>query len=156
MKEILAKDSIGAVTFEVPEGYRIVSVDVKYLTLKNDGSEADITVSISDKDDLQYMEDENGNHPESIEEEWGTRTEWVEDSDKMEIAGYEGYLNEYPDENGKYYSINAGFLGDGSIYDISMFTDAWGEDGNLKADAKELTTGEREAFKSFVKSFKAK
>lgn len=42
------------------------------------------------------------------------------------------------------------------MYDISMFTDAWGEDGKLKADAKELTDEEREAFKTFVKSLKAK
>ena len=156
MKDALSTASVGAFTFELPEGYSVSGFGENYVNISEDGSETTASVSVTTEDDLKIITDENGNHPESLDAEWKNRNLGLDDSDKLEIAGHEGSLNEYPDENGKIYMVSAQFLADDGIYNLSMNTDAWDIEGNIKDDAKELTKDEIAAFESFVKSFKAK
>lgn len=155
-KKVLDIDSINSYTFELPEGFNVDNFGENYLGAKAEDGEVTLIVNATTNDDLQYLEDENGNHPESLKEWWGNQMKWIEDSEKLEIAGHEGFLNEYPDENGKIYNVSASFYDDEYIYNMNMDTDAWDENGNIKADAKELTKDEIAAFEAFVKSFKAK
>ncbi|MBQ3428575.1 MAG: hypothetical protein IJH28_02225 [Mogibacterium sp.] len=156
LKGSLTADSIGSIAFEVPEGYSVTSVSDTYITLAKDGSEVTINCNLITEDELKWYEDENGNHPESLEAEYKNRTEYMGDEDKATIAGFDGYKNCYPFEDDKYYYTSAMFLGNDGIYDFDMSTPAWDADGNIKEGAVELTEADREVFDNFVASLKAK
>ena len=156
LKQSLNADSIGSIAFEVPEGYSVTSVSDTYITLVKDGSEVTINCNQITEDDLKWYEDENGNHPESLEAEYKNRTEYMGYEDKVTIAGFDGYKNCYPFEDDKYYYTSVVFLGNDGIYDFDMSTPAWDENGNIKEGAVELTEADREVFDYFVASLKAK
>ena len=155
-KSLMATASIGEYTFTTPEGYKTLNFGENYVTLGKDGGKPQIIMSVTTEEDLKTLEDENGNHPASLEEEWKNRNQGLAEEDKTEIAGKEGFVADYPDENGKKYNIWAGFFGDDGIYNIMIDTDAWGTDGNIKEGAVELTEEDSNTFKDFVKTFKAK
>ena len=147
-------NSVGSLSFEVPEGYSVASFSDRYVTLKKDGSAATIQISITDEEDLEMIEDENGNHPESVEAEYKSRNEYADDSDKTTIAGFDGYKYMYPYEDDVYYDVSATFMADGVMYDIGMSTGAWGNDGNIKEGAEQLSQDDLAAFDSFLASLK--
>ena len=147
-------NSVGSLSFEVPEGYSVASFSDRYVTLKKDGSAATIQISITDEEDLEMIEDENGNHPESVEAEYKNRTEYADDSDKTTIAGVDGYKYLYPYEDDVYYDTSAVFMADGVMYDIGMSTGAWDNDGNIKEGAEQLSQDDLAAFDSFLASLK--
>lgn len=147
-------NSVGSLSFEVPEGYSVASFSDRYVTLKKDGGAATIHISITDEEDLEWIEDENGNHPESVEAEYKNRTEYADDSDKTTIAGVDGYKYLYPYEDDVYYDTSAVFMADGVMYDIGMSTDAWDNEGNIKEGAEQLSQDDLAAFDSFLASLK--
>ncbi len=155
-KKLMKADSVGKYSFETPEGYETESFGENYVSLKKDGSDVTLQVNITTEEDLKYIEDENGKHPASLEEEWSNRSNGLGDENKTEIAGREAVLYEFPDENGKMYNVSATFLSDDGLYNISMDTQAWDESGKLREDAKALTKDEIETFENFLKTFKAR
>lgn len=156
LKLLMSTASIGEYNFSTPEGFSVQSFGKNYATLKEDGSETEITMSVTTEEDLKTIEDENGNHPESLEAEWTNRTQGLAEEDMTEIAGREGFIADNPDENGKKYSVVAAFFGDDGIYNIVMQTDAQGMDGSIKEDAAELTDEEISVFKAFLETFSEK
>lgn len=149
-------NSVGSMTFEVPEGYSVTGFSDEYVTLGKDGSEIKLQISTTDKDDLEWMEDEDGNHPESVEAWYKERTEYMEDSDKVTVAGIDGYKMQYPAEDDNYYDVSAFFMSDDVIYDVRMDTDAWDNNGNIKEGAVQLSQEDFDTFDAFLASVKAK
>ena len=147
--------TVGAYEFEIPEGYTAESGE-NYVLLRKDGTaNTTISVAMTVEDDLKIIEDENGNHPETMDEAWEIRKKNITDEDKMEIAGKEGAFHKLPEENGKLYNITAEFYGDGGIYNISMNTDSRDSEGNITEDSPEITEDDIAVFQNFLKSFKA-
>lgn len=157
LKEYLKADSVGSIAFEIPAGYSVTYVSDKYVDLKKDGSESiTISLSMTTEDDLQYYTDEDGNSPESLEAQFADSTEYAAEEDKATIAGFDGVVWKYPDEDDKMHNLSAEFLADDAIYNVYMNTDAWDNDGNLKPDAEELTEEDIAAYDSFIASLKKK
>lgn len=157
LKEYLKADSVGSIAFEIPAGYSVKYVSDSYVDLKKDGSESiTISLSMTTEDDLQYFTDEDGNVPESLEAEFKNGTEFAAEEDKTTIAGFDGVVWKYPDEDDKMHNASAEFLADDAIYNVYMNTDAWDNDGNLKPDAEELTEEDIAAYDSFIASLKKK
>ena len=156
LKSLLITNTIGEYMFAMPAGYRVKTFGDNHLILEKDGSEANITMSITTEEDLNVIEDENGNHPASLEDAWKSRIQGLPEENLTEIAGNEGAMYEFPEEDGKYYNVSAAFLGEDGIYNLSMETDVWDRDGSIKPDAKELTKEDITIFENFVESFSAK
>ena len=156
LKSLLITNTIGEYMFAMPAGYRVKTFGDNHLILEKDGSEANITMSITTEEDLNVIEDENGNHPASLEDAWKSRIQGLPEENLTEIAGNEGAMYEFPEKDGKYYNVSAAFLGEDGIYNLSMETDVWDRDGSIKPDAKELTKEDITIFENFVESFSAK
>lgn len=156
LSQNLKVNSVGSMTFEVPEGYSVASFSDRYVTLKKDGSEATLQVYITDEEDLEYIEYEDGSHPESVEAEYKHRTQYSDDSEKTTIAGSEGYKMIYPYEDDVYYDASAVFMADGIMYDINLSTNPWDSEGNIKEGAEQLAQEDLDKFEAFLASMKAK
>ena len=152
----LTADSIGEITFAIPEGFKLSSLSEGYITMSKPGTDVELSINLTKEEDLQYYTDENGNVPESLEEEYKNDTQYNEDEDKATIAGFDGYMQVYPYEDDTYYDVSAIFLGKEGIYNIMMSTAAWDDDGEIKDDAESLSKEDIEAFKTFVSGLKAK
>ena len=144
-------NSLGMIEFDIPEGYTPTSVADGYIELKKDGSEAVIRVNRTTAEDVSRIEFDDGQKFDSLESYY----EMFGGTDGTTIAGHEGYLFNYPNEDGKHYDCSAGFLGDDAIYDFAIGTDAYDENG-LKADAVSLTDEDLAVFDAFVASVRMK
>ena len=157
LKNYLKADSLGSIAFEIPAGYRVSYISENYIDLKKDGSDnIGLSINMTREEDLKYYTDENGNVPESLEAHFKSSTEFADEEDKITIAGFDGCLWKYPDEDGKMYSCSAEFLGDDAIYDVYLGSNAWDNEGNLKPDAEALTDEDIAAFDNFVATLKTK
>lgn len=159
-KEQLASftvDSIGSVSFEAPAGFYPKSVSDNYITFGKDGSDAEFYFNVTHPEDLQNITLEDGSHPSSIKDYYNSNY-FFEGMEKEEIAGFDGFVNKYPDEDGSYYNVGGGFLADDGIYDFTLDANAydWENDGALKEGAQPLTEDDIAAFDAFVASIKKK
>lgn len=73
------------------------------------------------------------------------RTSLADSEGTTTIAGFSGYKEISPDDDGKYYNLSVEFLGNDAIYSIYM-----------EADAGNLTKEDITVFEQFIKSIKAK
>ena len=157
LKNYLKADSLGSIAFEIPAGYRVSYISENYIDLKKDGSDnIGLSINMTREEDLKYYTDENGNVPESLEAQFKSSTEYADEEDKITIAGFDGCLWKYPDEDGKMYSCSAEFLGEDAIYDVYIGSNAWDNEGNLKPDAEALTDEDIAAFDNLVATLKTK
>ena len=62
----------------------------------------------------------------------------------------------YPYEDDVYYDASAIFMADGVMYDITLSTNPWDSEGNIKEGAEQLTQEDLDAFDAFLASMKAK
>lgn len=150
--EVEAPTELGEITFEIPEGYEAVDISENFLNFKKEGSEATLHMNRVTEEEVKNIE-QDGKKLTSLEEYFGEGE--TADEDKATIAGIEGRMYKYPDEDGKMYNCSASFMTDQAVYDISMDTDAYDENG-LKADAVALTDEDVAAFDAFVQSIKMK
>ena len=148
----LPVDSIDGFSFTAPEEYPVTYAEDKNITLENRDKGITISLRKVDEEEFSTFEWEGEGLPTNLEEyfEMGKI-----DSESVEIAGYEGYKNKYPAEDGNFYDINAGFMADGVVYEIGMYADAYDENG-LKADAVPLTDEDFAVFDSFIASITKK
>lgn len=146
--------TIGELTFEAPEGYKLESFSDAYVGFKKEGSNIQLSINRTIEDDLQYYTDEEGNAPQSLQEEYNNRLH--EGVETTMIAGYEGYkyVNNYMDD--KAYFCDAGFLADDALYTLHFGGNAWDENGNLRDDAEALTDEDKAVFDKFLESIKKK
>lgn len=151
---IEAPKEIGELSFEVPEGYAVTDFSDNYITIKKDGSKNEIHLNCVTEESLVKSQTEiDGKKITTLDEYYNE--EDLSDEDKMSIAGVDGYVFKIPDENGKLYDCNASVRIDDAVYEISLFGDAYDENG-LKPDAVPLTDDEVAAFDAVLKSLKKK
>ena len=155
-KEALAASagSLGDITYDVPEGFSVASVSDSYNDFEKEGSEISLGINMTDESMLDDLENEDGSKPESLKEYFNA--EERPDEDIKEVSGYNVYVYEYPDEDGKYYNVSATFMTENAIYDIYMGSNSYDENGELKADAQELSKEDLAAFDSFIASIRKK
>ena len=149
-------DSLGSVTFEVPEGYTLTAFADEYVSFSKDDSEISLSLSMTTEEDIRLYADEIEDFPATLSEEFAERNELTDDGNKMSIAGFSGYKEISPEEDGRYYNVSAEFLGDDAIYSIYMESDAWDWEGELKKDAENLTQDDIAVFETFIGSIKTK
>lgn len=149
-------DSVGSVAFEAPEGYALTAFTDGYVLFTGEESGVTLSVSTTTEADLAIFDDGSGEAPLTLAEEYAERNEFTDSEDKTKIAGFGGYKEVSPEEDGNYYSVSADFLGSDAIYSIYMDSDAWDWDGELKAGAKGLTQEDIAAFEKFLGSMKVK
>ena len=146
---------IGDYTVDMPEGYVGNAASDMYIEMEKEGSPIKLSVFCTGEDTLSYHEID-GKKPESLDEYYNMLTERSEDADKTSIAGLEAVKLIYPNENDKYYDATAYFKDDNGVYEISMHSDAYDDEGKIKEDAVELTEDDRATFDAFLASFKKK
>ena len=150
MAQNLKADSVGDFSFTAPEGYTLTEVGSDSVAFEK--GDAELRFSRTTEEDFQSWGWEGDDVPGSLEEMYKQQSEGM---DAATIAGVDGFMCKYPDEDGKFYSISAGFMYEGATYDIVMATDAYDENG-LKADAVALTDEDIAAFDAFVASIAKK
>ena len=150
MSQNLKADSVGAFSFTAPEGYTLTEAGKDAVSFEK--GDATLRFSRTTEEDFQSWGWEGDDVPGSLEEMYKQNSEGM---DSATIAGCDGYMCKYPDEDGKYYNVNAGFMSDGDVYDIIIDTNAYDENG-LKADAVALTDEDIAAFDAFVASLAKK
>ena len=148
LKQSLSADSVGSVSFEVPKGFEFVDVGTDRIELQK--GDAILRFDRTTEESLAEWNWEDA--PSSLQEYY---TQISEGMDPASIAGIDGFMAKYPDEDGNFYSINGGFLADDGFYSVSIDTNAYDENG-LKADAVPLTEEDMAAFDSFVASLTVK
>lgn len=155
-KEALAElaSSIGEFTYDIPEGFSVTSASDTNVDFEKDGTDISLSFSMTDESALADITEEDGSHPESLEAYFDADGRSEEDA--KEIAGYKGFVYEYPDENDKYYNVSAEFMTENAIYDIYMGSDAYDENGDVKDGATELSKDDLAAFDSFIASIRKK
>lgn len=146
----LKADSVGDFSFASPEGYTLTEMSSDSVAFEK--GDAELRFSRTTEEDFQSWGWEGDDVPGSLEEMYKQQSEGM---DAATIAGVDGFMCKYPDEDGKFYSISAGFMYEGATYDIVMATDAYDENG-LKADAVALTDEDIAAFDAFVASIAKK
>lgn len=157
LKGLLNASSVGSIAFDAPAGYSVSYASGDYVEFKKDGSDdIGLQISMTKEDDLKYYTDEDGNVPESLEAQFANDTEYMTDDEKMTIAGFDGCIWKYPHEDGNLYNVSVEFLGEDAIYSVTMDSNAWDEDGNIKADAVALSDEDLAVFDSFVASLRKK
>lgn len=156
-RKTMTVDSIGSMSFEAPAGFEIESVSDDFVSFGKEGSDIRLTINRTGPEDLNYISDENGEHPSTLEECYN-KFYFYEGMDEVEIGGFSGYISKYPYEDDTYYDVSGGFLADDAIYDFGMTSDAfdWENDGALKEDAEALSKDDLAAFDAFAASFKKK
>ena len=145
-------DSVGSVTFEVPKGYTLTAFGDGYASFDKDDSEISLSLSTTTEEDLQLYEVDEEVSPTTLSEEFAERNEFTDGGSKTTIAGFSGYKEISPEEDGKYYSASAEFLGNDAIYSIYMDSDAWDWEGEIRRDAENLTQDDIAVFEQFIKS----
>ena len=145
-------DTLDGFSFTAPENYPVTYAEDKYISMENKDKKISLNFRKVDEEEFSKFEWEGEGIPTTLEEYFESGKI---DSESVEIAGYEGYLNKYPAEDGKYYDVTAGFMADGVVYEISMYADAYDENG-LKADAVPLDDDDYAAFDSFLASIAKK
>lgn len=138
-------DTVGSVSFEVPEGYTLTAFEDGYASFSKDDSDITLFLSTTTEEDLRLYADEEEGFPASLSEEYAERNALADSGSGTTIAGFSGYKEISPDDDGKYYNLSAEFLGNDAIYSIYM-----------EADAGNLTREDIAAFEQFIKSIKAK
>ena len=149
-KQSLKADSVGDLSFTAPEGFELVSVDESYVSFEK--GEVSMNINRTTEEDFAQWSWDGEDAPKSVEEMFRQNAEWAE---AATIAGNDGYIDKSPDEDGKYYSVSAGVMVDGVLYEVHMGTDAYDENG-LKADAVSLTDEDIAAFDALVASLAKK
>lgn len=150
--EIETPSELGEISFEMPEGYTAYDISEEFLNFKKEGSEAVIRINRMTEEDVKNVE-QDGKKLSSLQEYYGMND--VADEDKTTIAGVEGHVFKYPDEDGKIYHCNAAFMTDQAVYEINIDTNPYDENG-LKPDAVPLTDEEIAEFDALVQSIKMK
>ena len=150
MSQKLKADSVGDYSFTAPEGYTLTEMGSDYVSFEK--GEATLRFSRTTEEDFQSWGWEGDDVPGSLEEMYKQQSEGMY---AATVAGVDGYIGKYPDEDGKFYNVNAGFMADGVFYEVTMDTNAYDEDG-LKADAVALTDEDIAAFDAFVASLAKK
>ena len=146
---------IGDYTVDMPEGYVGNAASDEYVEMQKEGSSITLSIFRTGEDTLSYHEID-GKKPESLDEYYNMLTEHSEDEDKTSIAGNDAVKEVYPNENDKYYDATAYFKDDNGVYEISMRSDAYDDEGKIKEDAEELTEDDRAVFDAFLASIKKK
>ena len=155
-KEALAAigNSFGSFTYEIPEGYTVSEYSGNFINLEKDGSSITLNLNSTTADDLQYYTMADGSVPSSLQELYDQRL--YEGAETTTIAGCEGFVSKWPDENGQYYNVDATFLGDDALYSVYMGGNAYDENGNLRDDAEALTEDDLAAFDALLASLTKK
>lgn len=155
-KEALAAigNSIGSFTYEVPAGYSISEYSENHVNFEKDGSSITLNLNSTTTDDLQYYTMEDGSVPSSLQELYNQRL--YEGVETTTIAGCEGFVSKWPDENGQYYNVDATFLADDALYSVYMGGNSYDENGNLRDDAEALTEDDLAAFDALLASLTKK
>lgn len=146
----LKADSVGDFSFASPEGYTLTEMSSDSVSFKK--GEAVLRFNRTTEEEFQSWTWEGEDTPKTLEEMYKQNSEG---SDTVSIAGCDGFMSKYPDEDGKYYYVNAGFMSDGVVYEISLDSNAYDENG-LKADAVALTDEDLAVFDAFVASIAKK
>lgn len=146
-------NSLGAITFEVPEGFKATDVSDSYVEFENEDSGISLYLSCTDEETLSNMTDENDNQYKSLQDYYDSFN--YDGNEAATIAGCDGYLNIFPNEDDQYYSCDAGFMTEDAVYTVDYSTDAYDENG-LKDDAVPLTDDDIAAFKSFLETIELK
>ncbi len=146
-------NNLGSITFETPEGFKVTSTSDSYVTLENKERGISLNLSYISEENLSSTSDENNNPYKSLQDYYDSVN--YDGSEAATIAGCDGYLNIFPDEDDQYYSCDAGFMTDDAVYTIDYSTDAYDENG-LKEDAVPLTDDDIATFKSFIESIQLK
>ena len=147
-------DGVGNVKFEAPEGFSPTDVSKRHVDFENEDGSVKLSCFVTDEESLKDTVDENGKPYETLKDYYDINL--YDGIETTTIAGWDGYINTDPSEDGKVYYCGAGFMTDDGVYDITMDTDAFDEEGNIKDGAKALTEDDIAAFKQFVKSFEMK
>lgn len=145
--------SIGSITYDIPDGYTVSNVSDRIVEFQKEGSEVVIQVSYTDEENLSNIEF-NGKNPSSLQELYEMSS--YEGMESMTIAGFDGHIDKWTDEDEKYHNISASFLADDAVYDVYMGDNAYDNDGNLKADAEGLSEEDLAAFDAFLASLRKK
>ena len=149
----LSVDSLGDVSFETPEGYSVNNYDEHYVHMANRDNGNYLSLHMVDEGEFEQMGWEGEGAPANLDEYFES---CKVDSEAVEVAGGEGYISKYPEEDGKIYQVNASFRADGDeVYEVSLSTDAWDENG-LKADAVPLSDEDMAVFNDFLASIQKK
>lgn len=150
-KEALASiNSIGSLSFETPEGYTVSEYSGNFVNFDKEGSTISLDINSTTTDELQYYTMADGSVPSSLQELYDQRL--YEGAEMTTIAGCEGFVSKWPDENGQYYSVDATFLADDALYSVYMGGNAYDENGELREDAEALSEDDLAAFDAFIAS----
>lgn len=153
MSEALKAGFIGSLSFDVPEGYAVKEKADSYLSMEKEGSAAKIHINRIDDESLKALSEADGENYATLKDYFDGGQH--DESETRKIADCDGYINKYPDEDGKYYNVLARLTAEDAIYEISMDTDAYDENG-LKADAIALTDDDMAEFEALLDSMKKK
>ncbi|MBR7088051.1 MAG: hypothetical protein IKI38_01745 [Mogibacterium sp.] len=145
-------DSLDGFSFVAPENYPVTYAEEKSISMNNKENGNTIFLQRVDQEAFENFNWEGEGLPTTLEEYFESGKI---DSESVEIAGYEGYVNKYPAEDGKIYDVHAGFMADGVVYEINMYADAYDENG-LKADAVPLSDEDFAVFDGFLASIAKK
>lgn len=149
-------DSIGNMSFDTPEGYKVSENFDDMVTMQKDGEEQYIQISRETEESLAQWEGED--LPKNLKEYYDRG--YHEEVEKTKIAGYDGYLDITPSDSevGDIYTATAYFMTEDSVYDIHMQAseEIWDDEGNIKEGVKPLSDDDIATFKAFVNSFKKK
>ena len=146
-------DSLGDVSFTAPDGYPVNNYDEHFVNMANRDNGNHLSLHMVDEGEFEQMGWEGEGVPTNLDEYFESTKV---DSEPVEVAGGEGYISKYPEEDGKIYQVNASFRVDGDeVYEVSLGTDAWDENG-LKADAVPLSDEDMAVFNDFLASIQKK
>lgn len=145
-------DSLGDISFDAPEDYIVNYAEDKSVQLSNSDSSISLSVRLVDEEAFNEMEWEGEGVPANLDEYFESSKV---DAEKTDIAGCEGYISKYPEEDGNFYDVNASFWLNDVMYEVSMYADAYDENG-LKPDAVPLSDDDMAVFNSFLASMQQK
>ena len=148
----LQVDSLGSLSFDVPEGYSVTDASDNSVFMVNRDNGNMLNFHITDQEAFDQMGWEGEGVPTTLDEYFDMMKI---DAESVEIAGTEGFINNSEAEDGNVYDINAAFRVDDVIYEASLSADAWDENG-LKADAVPLSDDDKALFRSFLASIAKK
>ena len=153
LEESIKNGGIGNISYETPEGYSVGFASDRNVSLEKDGSDVSIQINMTKEEDLAELSEMSEEKYESLDDYYDL--DGVSEEDKTTIAGMEGIKMVYPDEDGKYYNVNARFKDDDAVYGLYMNTDAYDENG-LKEGATSLSDEDLATFDAFLASLKKK